>query len=191
MASRACALNGMLGAESTVATGNTLHKFGVTSLHPISIRPSTEATPAFKYCPMSLFHANALPPAEGANSVFKFPPGSLVVALGGIGGVALPPSEDSLAGVLQWFALGWHHHLVDVAIAEAFNWVRWWHVRVPKQKPKPKPEAKSKAKGKKKVADAEPEEAPEEAELPKAPLWCACNHVSIAKTVFQLPNPTC
>ena len=118
---------------------------------------------------MSQFHANALPPVDGANNFFMVPPGSLVVARGGIAGVSLPSSEDSLAGVLQWFALGRHHHLLDVAIAEAFNWVRWWHVPVKMHKPKPKPKAKSKAKGKKKATDPEPEEEAEE-----AAVWLTC-----------------
>ena len=121
------------------------------------------ARPRVQVLPLSQFHANALPPVDGANNFFRVPPRSEVVACGGIGGVALPPNEDSLAGVLRWFALGWHHHLLDVAIAEAFDWVRWSHVRVAKHKLKPKPKAKSTAKGKKKAADLEPE-----AEVPKA-----------------------
>ena len=94
-----------------------------------------------------------------------------------------------MAGVLQCFALGRYHHLLDVAIAEAFNWVRWWHVPVAKHKPKPKPKAKSKAKGKKKAADPEPEEEAEEAELRWAQLWSACNQVSIAKACVPIAGP--
>ena len=63
------------------------------SLHAISIRPSAERTPEFKYCPMSQVHANALPPVDWANNLFRVPPKIFVVARGGIGGVALPPSE--------------------------------------------------------------------------------------------------
>ena len=40
-----------------------------------------------------------------------------------------------------------------------------------------------------KAADAGPEEEPEEVEVPKAQLWCACNQVSIAKTYVPIAEP--
>ena len=91
------------------------------SLHQIPIKPCTEPTPEFKYCPMSQSQANGLPPVDGANSFLRVPPGSLVVSRGGIAGMALPPSDDSLAGVLEWFASGRHHDLLDVAIVGVWD----------------------------------------------------------------------
>ena len=75
------------------------------------------------------------------------------------------------------------------SLSHRFHWVRWWHAAVAKHKLKHKPKAKSHAKGKKEASDLEPEEEVEEAEVPKAQLWCARNRVSIANSFVPISEP--
>ena len=123
-------------------------------------------------------HANPLPSVGSDGTFLACPPGSLVVSRGLIGGVALASTDTTIAGVLHWFALGHKHHLMDVALAESYGWVKWWPFKTVsrKKKSKPKPKAKSR-KGKEKAG--EKDEDVEEEEEEKQELWCICNQVFV------------
>ena len=99
-------------------------------------------------------HANPLPSVGSDGTFLACPPGSLVVSRGLIGGVALASTDTTIGGVLHWFALAHKHHLMDVALAESYGWVKWWPFKTVsrKKKSKPKPKAKS-MKGKEKAGE--------------------------------------
>ena len=95
-----------------------------------------------------------------------------------IGGVALASTDTTIGGVLHWFALGHTHHLMDVALAKSYGWVKWWPFKTVSRKKKsnPKPKAKSR-KGKEKARE-EDEDVEEEKEE-KQELWCICYQVFV------------
>ena len=123
-------------------------------------------------------HANPLPSVGSDGTFLACPPSSLVVSRGLIGGVALASTDTTIGRVLHWFALGHKHHLMDVALAESYGWVKWWPFKTVsrKKKSKPKPKAKSR-KGKEKAG--EEDEDVEEEEEEKGELWCICNQVFV------------
>ena len=91
-------------------------------------------------------HANPLPFMGSDGTFVACPPGSLVVSRGLIGGVALASTDATIGGVLHWFALGHKHHLMDVALAESYGWVKWWPFKTVSRKKKSKPKTKGKEK---------------------------------------------
>ena len=147
-------------------------------LSPSPLRVGVEGHPSYEECPLRQMHANPLPSVGSDGTFLACPPGSLVVSRGLIGGVALASTDTTIGGVLHWFALGHKHHLMDVALAESYGWVKWWPFKTVsrKKKSKPKPKAKSR-KGKEKAG--EEDEDVEEEEEEKQELWCICNQVFV------------
>ena len=148
------------------------------NLSPSPLRVGVEGHPSYEECPLRQMHANPLPSVGSDGTFLACPPGSLVVSRGWIGGVALASTDATIGGVLHWFALGHKHHLMDVALAESYGWVKWWPFKAvsKKKKSKPKPKAKSR-KGKEKAG--EEVEDLEEEEEEKQELWCICNQVFV------------
>ena len=147
-------------------------------LSPSPLRVGVEGHPSYEECPLRQMHANPLPAVGSDGTFLACPPGSLVVSRGLNGGVALASTDTTIGGVLHWFALGHKHHLMDVALAESYGWVKWWPFKTVsrKKKSKPKPKAKSR-KGKEKAG--EEDEDVEEEEEEKQELWCICNQVFV------------
>ena len=93
-------------------------------LSPSPLRVGVEGHPSYEECPLRQMHANPLPSVGSDGTFLACPPGSLVVSRGLIGGVALASTDTTIGGVLHWFALGHKHHLMDVALAESYGWVK-------------------------------------------------------------------
>ena len=125
---------------------------------------------------MRQMHDDALPSVGPHGTFLACPPVSLVVSRGVIGGGVLASTNATIGGVLQWFALGHKHHLMDVALADSYGWGMWWPFKAisRNKKSKPQPEPSSR-KGKEKAVE-EVEEVEEEQEQ-KNELWCICNQV--------------
>ena len=95
------------------------------------------------------------------------------------GGYYAPPyCGTPHGGVLHWFALGHKHHLMDVALAESYGWVKWWPFKTVSRKKKSKPKPKAKSRKGKEKAGKEDEDVEEEEEE-KQELWCICNQVFV------------
>ena len=123
-------------------------------------------------------HANPLPSVGSDGTFLACPPGSLVVSRGLIGGVALESTDTTIDGVSHWFALGHKHHLMDVALAESYGWVKWWPFKTVSRKKKSKQKPKTKSRKGKQKAGEEDEDVEEEEEE-KQELWCICNRVYV------------
>ena len=125
-------------------------------------------------------HANPLPSVGSDGTFLACPPGPLVVSRGLIGGVALASTDAKIGGVLHWFALGHKHHLMDVAPAESYGWVKWWPFKTISRKKKSKPQPKPKSRKGGKKAREEVEDVEEE-EQEKNEVWCICNQVFVVR----------
>ena len=110
---------------------------------------------------------------------------SFVVSWCLIGGVALASTDTTISGVLHWFALGHKHHLMDVALAESYGWVKWWPFKTVSRKKKSRPKPKAKARKGKEKAGEEDEDVEEEEEE-RQELWCICNQVFVGSGHGQL-----
>ena len=106
------------------------------NLSPSPPRVGVEGHPSYEECPLRQMHANPLPSVGSDGTFLACPPGSLVVSRGLIGGVALASIDATIGGVLHWFALGHKHHLMDVALAESYGWVKWWPFKTVSRKKK-------------------------------------------------------
>ena len=150
------------------------------NLSPCPLRVDVEGHPSSEECPLRQMHANPLPSVGSDRTFLACPPGSLVVSLCLIAGVALASTDATLRGVLQcqWFALGHKHHLMDVARVESYGRVMCWPCKAisRKKKSKRKPRPKSR-KGKEKAGE-EVEDVEEEQEE-KNELWCICHQVFV------------
>ena len=147
-------------------------------LSPSPLRVGVEGHPSYEECPLRQMHANPLPSVGSDGTFLACPPGSLVVSRGLIGGVALASTDTTMGGVLHWFALGHKHHLMDVALAESYGWVKWWPFKTVSRKKKSKPKPKAKSRKRKEKAGEEDEDV-EEQEEEKQELWCICNQVFV------------
>ena len=148
------------------------------NLSPSPLRVGVEGHPSYEECPLQQMHANPLPSVGSDGTFLACPPGSLVVSRGLIGGVALASTDATIGGVLHWFALGHKHHLMDVALAESYGWVKWWPFKTVSRKKKSKPKSKAKSRKGKEKAGEEVEDVEEEEE-DKQELWCICNRVFV------------
>ena len=118
------------------------------NLSACPLRVGVEGHPSYEECPLRQMHATPLPSVGPEGTFLACLPGFLVFSRGLNGGVALAFTDSTIGGVSHWFALGYKHHLMDVALADSYGWVMWWL----KKEAKPKPKAKSR-KGKEKAAE--------------------------------------